>query len=149
MCVFNTAVSPLFSALIHEEYAQRLQWLGFDTQVLPIRLDSRWQDISRPRHWWQSPVDWSAVEATEDLKDIPATGAQPHASSSLPLFPQKGHRLLTLTVSPLVFRLTACRLNEVSLDALSLLSDLFYTISFCLTHLFHRLSYFDVKVRYP
>ncbi|KAL5961939.1 RUN domain-containing protein 3A [Taenia solium] len=92
----------LSSALMHEEYAQRLRWLGFDAQVFPVRLDSQWQDISRPCHWWWSPVDWSAAEATEDLNDIPAAGTQPHASSSCPSssfppFPQKGNRLLTLT----------------------------------------------------
>ncbi|KAL5113102.1 RUN domain-containing protein 3A [Taenia crassiceps] len=83
--------------LLHEEYTQRLRWLGFGAQVLPIRLDSRWQDISRPRHWWRSPVDWSAVEATEDLNNISAAETQPRASSSLPPFPLKGRRLPTLT----------------------------------------------------
>ncbi|VDK24127.1 unnamed protein product [Taenia asiatica] len=89
-------------ALMHEEYARRLRWLGFDAQVFPVRLDSQWQAILRPCHWWWSPVDWSAVEATEDLNDIPAAGTQLHASSSFPSssfppFPQKGNRLLALT----------------------------------------------------
>ncbi|CDS40270.1 RUN domain containing protein 3A [Echinococcus multilocularis] len=87
-------------ALMHEEYAQRLRRLGFDTQVFPIRLKSHWRDISRPHQRWRPPVDWSAVEATEDLNDLRATETQTHATSSplsLPLFPQKGRRVPTPT----------------------------------------------------
>nr|CDS15443.1 RUN domain containing protein 3A [Echinococcus granulosus] len=87
-------------ALMHEEYAQRLRRLGFDTQVFPIRLKPHWRDISRPHQRWRPPVDWSAVEATEDLNDLRATETQTHATSSplsLPLFPQKGRGVPTPT----------------------------------------------------
>ncbi|VDM32678.1 unnamed protein product [Hydatigera taeniaeformis] len=90
------------NALLHEEYTQQLRRLGFDDKLFPTCLVSRCHDISRPLHRWQSPVDWSAIEATEDLNVMFAAETHPQASppfspSSLFPFSQKGRRLMTPT----------------------------------------------------